>query len=80
MPSARHFDGGEGTWFDYGIVYFTAKGEDRVWAYHVVAADRGPVRRRKLRTSAPLSGVDNITVSPSGDIYVCEDGGDLDVC
>ena len=30
--------------------------------------------------SATLSGVDNITVSQSGDIYVCEDGGDFDIC
>jgi len=81
VPGAAHFDGGEGLWYDDGVVYFTTKGDDRVWAYHVEpsrlevlydAAAVGP--------DAPLSGVDNITVSPSGDIYVCEDGRDHDIC
>ena len=81
VPGARRFDGGEGTWFDYGIVYFTTKGDNRVWAYHV-RSQRIEVLydKERLGDSAPLSGVDNITVSPSGDIYVCEDGGDLDIC
>jgi secreted PhoX family phosphatase len=81
VPGAARFDGGEGLWYDRRVVYFTTKGDDRVWAYHVTdsrlevlydAAAVGP--------DAPLTGVDNITVSPSGDIYVCEDGRDHDIC
>ena len=81
VPAATHFDGGEGTWYDDGVVYFTTKGDERVWAYTVAtstievlydASAAGP--------DAPLSGVDNITVSPSGDIFVCEDGRDHDIC
>jgi hypothetical protein len=81
VPGAMRFDGGEGTWFDYGIVYFTTKGDNRVWAYHT-RSQRIEVLydKEKLGEKAALSGVDNITVSQSGDIYVCEDGGDLDVC
>jgi hypothetical protein len=81
VPGARRFNGGEGTWFDFGIVYFTTKGDNRVWAYHVRSQRIEVLYDKKaLGDKAPLSGVDNITVSPSGDIYVCEDGGDLDVC
>ena len=81
VRGARRFDGGEGTWFDFGIVYFTTKGDNRVWAYHV-RSQRIEVLydKQKLGSRAPLSGVDNITVSQSGDIYVCEDGADMDIC
>ena len=81
VATAAHFDGGEGTWYDDGVVYFTTKGDERVWAYTVAtstleilydASEAGP--------DAPLSGVDNITVAPSGDIFVCEDGRDHDIC
>jgi secreted PhoX family phosphatase len=81
VPAATRFDGGEGTWYDDGIAYFTTKGDGRVWAYHA-----GPARldliydEAAVGPDAPLSGVDNITVSPAGDIYVCEDGRDHDIC
>jgi hypothetical protein len=81
VAGAARFDGGEGTWYDDGRVYFTTKGDERVWFYDIASstleilydpADVGP--------DAPLGGVDNITVAPSGDIYVCEDGRDHDIC
>jgi uncharacterized protein len=81
VPGATRFKGGEGTWFDAGVVYFTTKGDNRVWAYDCgsqlieVLYDK-----EALGETAPLSGVDNITVSQSGDVYVCEDGADHDIC
>jgi secreted PhoX family phosphatase len=81
VPAATHFDGGEGTWYDDGVVYFTTKGDERVWAYHTDTSELEVLYdARALGPSAPLSGVDNITVSPSGDIFVCEDGRDHDIC
>jgi hypothetical protein len=81
IASAAHFRGGEGIWFDEGVVYFTSKGDSRVWTYTVADSQLDvlydPV---VVGPDAPLSGVDNITVSPSGDIYVCEDGRDHDIC
>ena len=72
------FRGGEGLWFHQGFVYFTTKGDNRVHAlesstsrYEVIydAADFDP---------APLRGVDNLVVDEvSGDIYVGEDGGSM---
>ncbi len=80
VERSTRFDGGEGTWFDAGVVYFTTKGDNRVWAYDTrserlsLLYDAGTVR------GAPLSGVDNITVAArSGDIMVAEDGGDLEI-
>ena len=81
VPQATRFDGGEGTWYDDGVVYFTTKGDERVWAYHVDSSELEVLYdARALGPDAPLSGVDNITVSPSGDIFVCEDGRDHDIC
>ncbi|MGH2980940.1 MAG: alkaline phosphatase PhoX, partial [Solirubrobacterales bacterium] len=81
VPGATRFDGGEGMWYDDGVVYFTTKGDNRVWTYHV-----GPSRLEVLYDAAavgpdaPLTGVDNITVSPAGETFVCEDGADHDIC
>jgi secreted PhoX family phosphatase len=81
VAEAAHFSGGEGTWFDNGIVYFTTKGDNRVRAYDT-GSEMLEVLYDKdaLGDDAPLSGVDNITVARSGDIYVCEDGADHDIC
>lgn len=81
VPDSTAFNGGEGCWYDAGIVYFTTKGDNRVWALDVAkdrleviydAATAGP--------AAPLTGVDNVVVAPSGDLYVAEDGGNMEIC
>ena len=81
VPTAAVFMGGEGCWYDDGLVFFTCKGSNRVWAYDTVqarmeivydAATAGP--------DAPLSGVDNLLVNPlSQDIFVAEDGGNMEM-
>lgn len=75
------FSGGEGMWFHQGIVYFTTKGTNQVHAieaatsrYEVIydADDFAP--------DPPLRGVDNLVVDEvSGDIYVAEDGGNMEI-
>jgi secreted PhoX family phosphatase len=78
---AKKFNGGEGTWWDGGVAYFTTKGDDRVWAYDCEAQRLEILyEAEKVGPDAPLRGVDNICVSGSGDLYVCEDGDDLDLC
>lgn len=81
VPQSTAFNGGEGCWYDAGIIYFTTKGDNRVWALHVTddrleviydAATAGP--------TAALTGVDNVVVSKSGDLYVAEDGGNMEIC
>jgi secreted PhoX family phosphatase len=67
------FDGGEGIAYHAGTVYFTTKGDDRVWAYDT--------RRRRMRvfydarsvSDSPLQGVDNVTITPGGGVIVAED-------
>ena len=77
---ASVYPGAEGVWVDSGVVYFTTKGDDRVTAFDIAAqrmeviydaADHGD--------DPPLTGVDNIVIATSGDLYVCEDGGNMEI-
>jgi hypothetical protein len=75
VPEATRFNGGEGAWYDDGTVYLTTKGDKRVWALDTktrqvqVLYDATPIGPD---APTPLS-VDNVTVSPAGDVLVAED-------
>lgn len=76
------FKGGEGLWFFQGIVYFSTKGDNRIWAYDHAAQTLEAIYDF-ARADAPndvLSGVDNLTVSAWGDVLVAEDGGNMELC
>ena len=79
--STAVFDGGEGVWLFEGVVYFSTKNDERIWAYDSV--DETIEVIYDLATAvAPnniLSGVDNLIITPQGDILVAEDGGDMQV-
>ena len=81
VPGATRFDGGEGTWFDSGIVYFTTKGDKKVWTYDTVAGTINTIYDRDTAgDGSPLQSVDNVCVARSGDVYVCEDGDNMEIC
>ena len=80
VPDSTPFDGGEGCWYDAGVVYFTTKGDGRVWVYDTTRSEIGLLYDDDLTSDPVLTGVDNVFVAPgSGDVLVAEDGGDLDV-
>jgi secreted PhoX family phosphatase len=75
------FNGGEGAWYASGKVWFTTKGDNRVWELDVRA---NPQRIRVIYddSTSPtpvLTGVDNVVGAPSGDLYVAEDGGNMEL-
>jgi hypothetical protein len=74
--NTRHFNGGEGIWYDGGTVHFSTKGDDHVWAYDTATGALGTI----YDGGGPLSGVDNLTVNPAGEVFVCEDGGNMEIC
>jgi hypothetical protein len=80
VAGAVRFNGGEGLWFDEGIVYFTTKGDGHVRTLNTATNLIEDLYDPATVTGGPLSGVDNITVSQSGDVFVCEDGADMDIC
>jgi sugar lactone lactonase YvrE len=80
LPEMTKFSGGEGIWFDSGTVYFSTKGDNRIRAYDTAASTLEVIYDADATPDAPLRGVDNVTVSSFGDVYVCEDGDNLEVC
>jgi secreted PhoX family phosphatase len=81
-PPGTPFNGGEGIWFRDGVIYFSSKGDNRIWALDIVAQTLEAIYDFSTATpeNAILSGVDNLTVSEFGDVLVAEDGGDMDLC
>ncbi|MGW8884903.1 alkaline phosphatase PhoX [Streptomyces sp. NPDC055749] len=75
VSAARHFDGGEGCHYADGICYFTAKGDRKVWAYDTAAQTITAV----YNGDGTLNGVDNVTGTTAGDLYVAEDGGNMEI-
>ncbi|MFC7306507.1 alkaline phosphatase PhoX [Streptomyces monticola] len=75
VDAARHFDGGEGCHYAGGVCYFTAKGDKKVWAYHTASQTVTAL----YGGGGTLDGVDNITGTTAGDLYVAEDGGNMEI-
>jgi uncharacterized protein len=75
VADAARFDGGEGIWFHEGIVYFTTKGDNRLWALEVAT------NILTLVYTLDHAGdiLDNVTVSSAGDVIVAHDGGPLQI-
>jgi uncharacterized protein len=79
VPEMTKFNGGEGIWYARGIVYFTTKGDKRVWAYDTRTGRLDVLFDRGQAPDSSLDAVDNVTVAASGDVYVCEDGGNMEI-
>lgn len=79
VPSSTPFDGGEGIWCHQGIVYFSTKGDNRIWAYDTGTAMLTILYDAATSSTPILTGVDNLTVSPAGDVLVAEDGGNMEI-
>lgn len=79
VPASTAFDGGEGIWWHEGVVYFSTKGTNQVFALDVAQQRITVLYDARAMMSPPLRGVDNITVSCCGDVLVAEDGGTMQV-
>ena len=94
-PKASRFNGGEGidslgggpggphagpqAGQSASPIHFSTKGDDRIWQLDP-RQDRLSIRFDPRTTpSSALSGVDNVLAAPNGDVYVAEDGGDLQI-
>jgi secreted PhoX family phosphatase len=70
-----HFRRAEGIWYDSGTVYIATTADSQIHAYDT--------RRRRVETiydglarkNPPLILVDQMTLSPGGELFVCEDSG-----
>ncbi|MEU8827565.1 alkaline phosphatase PhoX [Streptomyces sp. NPDC048636] len=82
VSGAKRFNGGEGCHYADDTVWFTAKGDNRVWRLNLTSDSYELAYDDSLVTGggAPLTGVDNVTGSSSGDLFVAEDGGNMEIC
>ena len=83
VQGMTEFKRGEGIWFDSGMVYLATTSDGRLHAYDTGTERIEVIYDKAKLTNPPLTGIDNVTVSPAGDLFVCEDngaeGGTLDV-
>jgi secreted PhoX family phosphatase len=80
VAGALRFNGGEGCYYRAGVCYFTTKGDNKVWAYHAARNLLTVLYDDDGRKEPPLTGVDNVTGTPGGDLYVAEDHGNMELC
>ncbi|WFB09698.1 PhoX family protein [Streptomyces sp. LX-29] len=81
VSGAKRFNGGEGCHYADDTVWFTTKGDNRVWQVNLAAGTYELAYDDSLVSGTPpLTGVDNITGAPSGDLYIAEDGGNMEIC
>jgi len=77
VPASTAFNGGEGAWYADGKLWFATKGDNRVWELDIVRSTLSVIYDAGALTNPVLTGVDNIVRSSSGDLFVAEDGGDM---
>ncbi|WP_293371097.1 alkaline phosphatase PhoX [Nevskia sp.] len=73
VPESFAFDGGEGIWHQRGVIYFSTKGDRRVWALDIAAQAVEVIYDDFAFATPPLTSVDNIVMTPGGDVIVVED-------
>lgn len=82
VSGAKHFNGGEGCHYANDTVWFTTKGDNRLWQLNLASSTYELAYDDSLVVGggAPLTGVDNVTGASSGDLFVAEDGGNMEIC
>ena len=73
VEGMTRFDRGEGIWFDSGTVYLCTTNDSKIHTYNTKTRRMGVLYDATKFESPPLTNVDNIMVSRSGDLFVCED-------
>ncbi|MEU1002850.1 alkaline phosphatase PhoX [Streptomyces tibetensis] len=81
VSGSKSFNGGEGCHYANDTVWFTTKGDNRVWQLNLLDDTYELAYDDSLvNGTAPLTGVDNITGASSRDLFVAEDGGTMEIC
>lgn len=79
VAESYHFNGGEGIDARGDLVFFTTKGDNRVWQLDVARAKLAILYDRSTDPLGHLSGVDNLVVAPNDALVVAEDGGNMEL-
>jgi uncharacterized protein len=79
IKEAARFKGGEGIVYHDGKAFFTTKIDNVVWQYHINTGLISKIYDAADYQQPLLTGVDNIEVSPSGELLIAEDGGNMQI-
>ena len=77
VPTSTAFNGGEGAWCARDTLWFTTKGDNRLWELDLSTSQLRVLYDASRFTTPVLTGVDNIVQGANRDLFVCEDGGDM---
>ena len=73
------FNGGEGIVYQDQKLYFATKGDNKVWSYNLGSNEISIIYDVAVTDNPILRGVDNITITPSGEVLVAEDRGNMQI-
>ena len=79
VANATTFKRGEGAWYENGMVYFATTSDNRVWAIDTNAQTIEIIYDRATSSDPEISGADNVFASTAGDVYIAEDGGNMEI-
>jgi len=77
VKESTPFDGGEGIIYLDGKIYMATKGDDRIWCYEVDSQTLTIFYDADTHPKPILAGVDSMTAVSTGEIFVAEDGDDM---
>ena len=77
VPTSTAFNGGEGAWCGHDRLWFATKGDNRLWELDLATSLLRVLYDASRYTTPVLTGVDNVVQGANGDLFVCEDGGDM---
>ncbi|WP_250658130.1 alkaline phosphatase PhoX [Alkalimarinus coralli] len=79
QPTSTQFKGAEGIVYNNHCIYFTTRNSGQVWKYDVRTTDISVIYSALEDQPETLSGIDDITVMPFGQLLVAEDRGNMQI-
>ena len=73
VPGSTEFKRGEGLWFDSGTLYIATTADSRLHAYDTGRERIEVIYDGLAARDTPLLRVDQLTASPAGELFICED-------
>ncbi|HEX8205957.1 MAG TPA: alkaline phosphatase PhoX [Solirubrobacteraceae bacterium] len=78
VPEATIFQRAEGIWFDSGVIYVATTHDEKLHAYDTITETVRVIYDKAKIANPPLQSPDNVSVSPAGDLFVCENSDGKD--
>jgi hypothetical protein len=78
VPGMTQFKRGEGLFFEYPFAFVTTSSDAKIHAYNVVTETMEVIwSGDEVKENSPLFDTDQMTKSQGGEVFVCEDMGEM---